>query len=343
MNGQIATEVRRTSTGSSGQPPQQPDLPAAEQAKPKKSKHKNSMAMNIALVVGALIFVGACLYLALGTGGDGSDENLSTSAAPAIPEAQEDSAAAPGLITTDETATNDTPTAEDTPAVGAVQEDAADEANTQEPAEAEPEPPAQAAAVEPALAAEPPVPSPPAVPKAPERYSILSQGVLFLRGTVPSEEIEMQIINSVAAILPREGIYSEYTIDPDFVFDPTIAVPVYSADNILFETGSAVIPDEYYPQLAPTPILLQIQPNVVVTVFGHTDSDGSEQGNLELSQARVDAVRDWVIAQGGDPERIIAIGMGESEPIADNSTEEGRAQNRRVEFLLEGFDFSITE
>lgn len=290
--------------------------------------------MNIALAIGAIIFIGACAFLAFGSGGDDSSDTLETSAAPAdvLPQ----------------TTTDDAP-AEPSPETKAETEAAVEPVTSQQPATAAPsaeddaDAPAAAAPTEPALAAEPPVPSPPAPPKAPHQYSILSQGVLFLRGTVPSAEIEMQIINAVAAILPREGIYSEYVIDPDVPFDPTQDAPVYSAESVLFETGSAVIPQEYYPQIAPTPILLQIQPNVVVTVFGHTDSNGTEEANLELSQARVDAVRDWVIAQGGDPERIIAIGMGESEPVADNSTEEGRAQNRRVEFLLEGFDFTITE
>lgn len=72
-----------------------------------------------------------------------------------------------------------------------------------------------------------------------------------------------------------------------------------------------------------------------LTVVGHTDSRRTEEYNKQLSEARAEAVRDYLISQGIAPERIGARGDGESQPIASNDTDEGRAQNRRVELHLD--------
>ena len=66
------------------------------------------------------------------------------------------------------------------------------------------------------------------------------------------------------------------------------------------------------------------------TATGHTDSVGDEAYNQKLSERRAQAVVDFLYAQGVSQGRITAIGMGETKPLADNATEEGRAQNRRV-------------
>jgi outer membrane protein OmpA-like peptidoglycan-associated protein len=72
-----------------------------------------------------------------------------------------------------------------------------------------------------------------------------------------------------------------------------------------------------------------------MTVVGHTDSSGSDSYNEQLSERRAEAVRAELIRDGVPAERLSAIGRGESEPRADNSTEAGRAQNRRVEILVQ--------
>jgi OOP family OmpA-OmpF porin len=73
---------------------------------------------------------------------------------------------------------------------------------------------------------------------------------------------------------------------------------------------------------------------VDVKIIGHTDSDGSEAYNQALSLRRANTVRDYVVEKGVRPEIISVSGMGESQPVADNSTKEGRAQNRRVEVMV---------
>jgi outer membrane protein OmpA-like peptidoglycan-associated protein len=75
-----------------------------------------------------------------------------------------------------------------------------------------------------------------------------------------------------------------------------------------------------------------------VVIYGHTDSQGSDTFNQQLSQRRADAVRQYLISQGMPADRIRAEGIGEAQPIADNGTAEGRANNRRVEIVLQKND-----
>jgi outer membrane protein OmpA-like peptidoglycan-associated protein len=70
-------------------------------------------------------------------------------------------------------------------------------------------------------------------------------------------------------------------------------------------------------------------------VEGHTDSQGSTSYNQDLSQRRADAVRDYLIQKGYPADRIQARGIGKGRPIADNASPEGRANNRRVEIIIE--------
>jgi outer membrane protein OmpA-like peptidoglycan-associated protein len=69
-----------------------------------------------------------------------------------------------------------------------------------------------------------------------------------------------------------------------------------------------------------------------VQISGHTDDNGTDEHNLDLSRRRAEAVLDYLVAHGEDPERFVVIGYGESRPVADNGTPEGEARNRRIEF-----------
>lgn len=80
---------------------------------------------------------------------------------------------------------------------------------------------------------------------------------------------------------------------------------------------------------------LKAEPDIEVLIVGHTDSIGSEAYNLRLSQRRAQAVRDYLVKHGISAARLKVKGMGESQPVASNDTAEGRAQNRRVELLVE--------
>jgi len=81
--------------------------------------------------------------------------------------------------------------------------------------------------------------------------------------------------------------------------------------------------------------VLLTTPERNLTVEGHTDSQGSDSYNLDLSQRRADEVRNHLVQRGYQADRIKALGLGEGTPIADNASPEGRANNRRVEIVIE--------
>ena len=81
---------------------------------------------------------------------------------------------------------------------------------------------------------------------------------------------------------------------------------------------------------------MQQIPTVRITVIAHTDSTGSEEFNLALSQARADVVKEFWTENGIDPSRIDAVGVGESAPLSDNQSGSGRSANRRAEFIVQG-------
>ncbi len=107
-----------------------------------------------------------------------------------------------------------------------------------------------------------------------------------------------------------------------------------ASNRILFRTASAEIDG------ASINLLNQLSEVAarcvaVIEIEGHTDGQGAEADNLLLSQRRADAVREYLLVQGVSEERVIARGYGERQPVGDNSTPSGRAQNRRIEFRVE--------
>jgi outer membrane protein OmpA-like peptidoglycan-associated protein len=108
-------------------------------------------------------------------------------------------------------------------------------------------------------------------------------------------------------------------------------VATFNFDRIGFETDSAVLTADSNEQLDNIAIILRAYPRAVVTIAGHTDSSGSEARNRALSRDRANTVAARLTAAGVSPERVHAEGYGSEKPAADNSTEAGRAHNRRVE------------
>jgi OmpA-OmpF porin, OOP family len=101
-------------------------------------------------------------------------------------------------------------------------------------------------------------------------------------------------------------------------------------EGVTFATNSAVLTEASKPILDDAAKGLHQHPDLVVEVQGHTDSTGSPGYNLELSQRRAEAVREYLISQGVSASQLTAKGYGQTEPIASNSTAAARAQNRRV-------------
>ena len=103
--------------------------------------------------------------------------------------------------------------------------------------------------------------------------------------------------------------------------------------GINFDVNKAIIKPESMGTLNGIVQILKDNPDVKFEVGGHTDSDGDDAANLKLSQARADAVRSQLIKMGVDAGRLTTKGYGETKPISDNKTFEGKANNRRVEFV----------
>lgn len=97
-----------------------------------------------------------------------------------------------------------------------------------------------------------------------------------------------------------------------------------------FDTNSAVLKPESYPDLERVVKFMNDVPRVRGVLEGHTDDVGNAKANERLSQRRADAVKAWLVSKGIDGSRIETRGLGESQPEADNATAEGRAKNRRV-------------
>jgi outer membrane protein OmpA-like peptidoglycan-associated protein len=101
--------------------------------------------------------------------------------------------------------------------------------------------------------------------------------------------------------------------------------------GVNFTSGRSILTRASYVILDEVAASLIANPDVRIEVAGHTDGSGSETLNLRLSQARAAAVRHYLASKGVKPERMVARGYGESEPVASNATASGKAQNRRVE------------
>ena len=104
--------------------------------------------------------------------------------------------------------------------------------------------------------------------------------------------------------------------------------------NITFATGQASVRPEFNQTLGAVARVLEKYDQTNVLVEGHTDNVGSDQSNLDLSIARAESVGNYLAGQGVSVPRIRALGYGETQPIAQNATDQGRAQNRRVEIQL---------
>ena len=107
----------------------------------------------------------------------------------------------------------------------------------------------------------------------------------------------------------------------------------FVTNNILFDTGKATIKPESQAEIDKIAEYMKANPTVRFEVQGHTDSQGSDAVNDPLSQQRAEAVVKALEALGVDGFNLRAVGKGSHEPVADNSTDAGRAQNRRVEFI----------
>lgn len=103
---------------------------------------------------------------------------------------------------------------------------------------------------------------------------------------------------------------------------------------LFFDFDKATLGADSYPELDRAAALMQADMNMRVEIAGYTDAQGSYSYNKDLSQRRANAVSEYLIRQGIDAARLTAVGYGEENPVATNDTEDGRSENRRVEFVV---------
>lgn len=108
----------------------------------------------------------------------------------------------------------------------------------------------------------------------------------------------------------------------------------YSLEGVFFETGQATLRRESFRKLDELVAGMKRFDTLRIEIAGHTDNVGGFEYNMELSQARANSVRDYLLNKGIAGDRVKAVGYGFEQPVADNSTESGRASNRRTEVRI---------
>ena len=105
--------------------------------------------------------------------------------------------------------------------------------------------------------------------------------------------------------------------------------------SVLFRSDEATLLPEAQTKLGQVADALMAEKERTIVVEGHTDSQGADAYNLDLSKRRAEAVRSFLVSRGYDAGKVSAVGIGEARPLGDNATAEGRANNRRVEIVIQ--------
>ena len=180
-----------------------------------------------------------------------------------------------------------------------------------------------------------------------EQGSVVVQpDLVAIRGVTGNSSVEADISRLLSDKL---GAEANFRIDVDYLeeLDPLLNIPtpdeceanlnsILVEQKLTFAPGEAVIDTAGEGQLSRLSDMLERCKRSVFEIGGHTDSQGREEMNLSLSQARADAVRAALIARGTPPGQLVSKGYGEAQPVADNGTEAGREANRRITFTLSG-------
>ncbi|MES2592215.1 MAG: OmpA family protein [Bacteroidota bacterium] len=145
------------------------------------------------------------------------------------------------------------------------------------------------------------------------------------------QKMEMIIVDKKYAWLAEEKKYVD--VRRDFKLQRATAGASFKLDNIFFDLGKATLKDQSRPALDLLTEILVKNP-IAIELGGHTDSIGSDENNMKLSQERVNSVRNYLVSKGIAESRVTAVGYGETRPEVSNSTEDGRAKNRRVDVKI---------
>jgi OmpA-OmpF porin, OOP family len=133
----------------------------------------------------------------------------------------------------------------------------------------------------------------------------------------------------IPALGPGEYFTEPFKVDVKFQLARS-----YTLDNVHFDFGKASLRAESFPELDEVVSFLKNKDNTRIEIAGHTDNVGNDADNLKLSQQRADGIRNYLLKKGIQPGRVVAKGYGATQPIADNTTDEGRQLNRRTEVRI---------
>ncbi len=167
------------------------------------------------------------------------------------------------------------------------------------------------------------------------RTAVFRGGKLYLGGKVPSQEVADFIIERASSVVGPDNVVAEYEIDPSVVIDPGESTPLYVEDVVLFRFNSVEIAPPFYPLLDLGALLLSQNPQAKLTVVTHTDSVGSEAVNLAVARRRADAVIQYWLDKGVNPDQLESDPRGEDE-AQDSDDEQTAALRRRAEFIITG-------
>jgi len=138
----------------------------------------------------------------------------------------------------------------------------------------------------------------------------------------------------ISKMLDTEDLTPNSVVRRDLEMVPFKVGETVRLNNIFFDTGKATLRPESYRELDRVIKLFTYSPNLKIEINGHTDAVGSETSNQALSEARAKTVSDYLLSKNLSNDKITYVGFGESSPIADNDSEDGRQLNRRVEFKI---------
>lgn len=174
----------------------------------------------------------------------------------------------------------------------------------------------------------------------------LEQGVADRDAQIAALDLELggqsASLDRMNRMLAKQERQRERFSRVEALFEPDQATVLRQGDNVIlrmiglnFDTGRSAIQPNHEPLLARVREAVSLFPEASLVIEGHTDSFGSDSQNLTLSQARADAVMQYLLANAPlSPANLRALGYGESRPVANNETPEGRKRNRRIDIVI---------
>lgn len=175
------------------------------------------------------------------------------------------------------------------------------------------------------------------------KTKLINKGITDAKGTF---KIYLKGGDTYKVLIKSVGEVDEYNTfeipalgEGEFYTESTLTVqfelpPIFTLDNVQFETGKASLTNTSYKELNELIEYLKFKETVVIEIAGHTDDVGEDASNQKLSEARATTVCNYLISKGIAAKRVVAKGYGETQPISPNSTPEGRQQNRRTEVRI---------